>query len=46
MFAVTQQVSRGRRGVQIVEEEGGRSEERQHAHFNAMKQLPPRGDIR
>lgn len=45
-LAVTQQISRWSGGVQIVEEEGGGSEEGQHADFNAMKQLPPRGDIR
>lgn len=44
--AVTQQVSGGRGGVQVVEEEGGRPEEGQHPDFNAAKQLPPGGDIR
>lgn len=43
---LTHQLSGRRCGVQVVEEEGGGSEERQDTGFKTTIQLPPRGHLR
>lgn len=43
---LTHQLSGRHCGVQVVEEEGGGSEERQDTSFKTTIQLPPRGHLR